>query len=96
MGNIHIENMFARKSAIRRRGETLVKYTTTSGLDDWIGNISGTIAGSYPNCTSQIPNAKNIEEIQLGDTVSGFGNDAFNGCINLIGITIPNNHTAIG
>ena len=41
MGNIHIENMFARKSTIRRRGETLVKYTAESGLSDWLVPITG-------------------------------------------------------
>ena len=65
MGNIHIENMFTRKSAIRRRGETLVKYTAASGLEDWIGNISGTISGTNlsPYYTSQIPNITYAEEI---------------------------------
>ena len=65
MGDIHIENMFARKSAIRRRGETLVMYTAASRLEDWIGNISGTIIGrnAQPYYTVQIPNMQYAETV---------------------------------
>ena len=98
MGDIHIENMFARKSAIRRRGETLVKYTAASGLEDWIGNISGTIAGtgSTPYYTTQIPNVKQAMSISLGNDVTSIGDNAFRDCSGLTGVTIPNSVTNIG
>lgn len=74
MGDIHIENMFARKSAIRRRGETLVKYTAASGLEDWIGLITGQISGSSRSSpTSQIPNIQYAESVWFGTNVTSIG-----------------------
>lgn len=98
MGNIHIENMFARKSAIRRHGETLVRYTAESGLDDWIGIITGEIAGtsSSPYYTSQIPNIDQAMSISLGNGVTSIGYRAFLGCSDLTELTIPNSVTNIG
>ena len=97
MGDIHIENMFARKSAIRRRGETLVKYTSESGLEDWIGNISGTILGrkSSPYYTTKIPNVNQAMSISLGNGVTNIGRYAFNHCTNLTSVTIFNGLTNV-
>ena len=98
MGDIHIENMFARKSAIRRRGETLVKYTTASGLEDWIGLITGNIAGisSSPYYTTQIPNVNQAMSISFGNEVTSIGDYAFQNCSGLTNITIPDSVTSIG
>ena len=98
MGNIHIENMFARKSAIRRRGETLVKYTPESGLEDWIGIITGEIAGtsSSPYYTTKIPNVNQAMSISLGNGVTNIGRYAFDGCSGLNSVNIPNSVTSIG
>ena len=76
---------------------THVRYTSQSGLDDWYGEIYGSIVGrdDRPYYTTQIPNAYHIEEIvQFGSGVTVLGKAAFNGC-SLTSVTIPSHITSI-
>lgn len=76
---------------------THVRYTNQSGLDDWYGEISGTISGrdSRPYYTNQIPDLQYAEEIVIGNTVTSLLNGAFCNCYCTISVTIPNSVTYI-
>lgn len=78
---------------------TRVKYTTSSGLPDWEGDIVGDIVGEEDQGeyepTTQIPNVKQAEEIIVGSNAS-VGNGAFAQCTHLTNVTIPGNSTTIG
>ena len=75
---------------------TRVKYTTSSGLPDWEGDIVGQILGGDGTPTTQIPNVSDIEEISFGSHVTSIDQSAFVYCDNIKSVTIPNGVTTIG
>lgn len=80
---------------------TKVKYTTASGLSDWVGDIVGSLSGGYdtwhrPKPTSQIPNVLSADSIEVGTHVTSLGQVTFYNCTNLSSVTIPDSVTSIG
>ena len=70
--------------------KTRVKYTVESGLSDWEGDIIGELT------SSSIPNIRQAETIDTGNTVTSIGYRAFINCSKMTSITIPNGMTSIG
>lgn len=68
---------------------TLVKYTASSGLPNWEGDIVGELTNS------SIPNKSDIAEVEIGSAVTSIGANAFSDCTNLTSVTIPDSVTSI-
>ena len=71
-------------------GKTRVKYTASSGLSDWEGDIVGELTNS------SIPNKSNVEVVEIGSHVTSIGQYAFYNCSGLTSVTIQNSVTSIG
>lgn len=99
VNTLNAGNVTLGSSGSSEHQKTKVKYITSSGLNDWEGDITGEIAGtyrqnpSYP--TTQIPNVNLAEEIYIGTNVTAIGSDAFYECTNIKKIIIPNSVTSI-
>ena len=70
-------------------GKTRVKYTASSGLPDWEGDIVGELE------EESIPNKSNAEVVEIGSHVTSIA-VAFGDCTNLTSVTIPDSVTNIG
>ena len=83
---------------------TRVKYTTSSGLSDWEGDIVGSLdgteeAGGVFGPTPQIPNVTYAEDVTIGSNLSAIGAYAFfveEEGLPLKSVTIGNSVTSIG
>lgn len=87
-------------SAPAGHADTWVKYI---GDTEWTPvSIQGSIAGYYDEeeddyiPTTQIPNVRNVVEVEIGTEVTNIGNHAFIYCGNLTSVTIPNSVRSIG
>ena len=67
-------------------------------MSDWSGDIVGRIVGSTttPFYTTQIPNLQYAEEVEIGNTVTDIGLNAFYGCNNISNVTIGSSVSSIG
>ena len=72
-------------STLSNHTETRVTYTTTSGLADWIQEIEGTLS---------IPNRFDVENVDIGNTVTSIGNLGIADS-QLTNIMIPDNVASI-
>ena len=71
-------------------GKTRVKYTASSGIPNWEGDIVGELTDSL------IPDKSNIAEVVIGSHVTSIEYNAFKDCSSLTSVTIPNNVMSIG
>ena len=69
---------------------TVVKYTASSGIPDWEGDIVGVLT------EESIPNKSDAEVVEIGSHVTSIGGAAFLGCSGLTSVTIPGSVTSIG
>ena len=59
-------------------------------------SIDGVLFSKDATYLIRYPENKTCSKYIIPDSVTGIGNDAFNGCMSLTSITIPNNVTSIG
>ena len=74
--------------------DTWYKYANDT---EWRAvSISGAIIGGDSSLTTQIPDAANVVELEVGTNVTSIGDGAFGGSRNLMSVTIPDSVTSIG
>ena len=85
-------NMAVGSSGSSEHPETRVKYTAASGITprEQTFNIEGELTAS------SIDNIANVEEVDIGNTVTSIGQSAFYGCTGLTSVVIPDSVKSIG
>ena len=71
-------------------GKTRVIYTESSGLSPWEGVITGELT------SESIPNISEAKTVEIGNSVTDIGPEAFRYCENLTNVIIPNSVVDIG